>query len=46
MLIMPFKEHIGDIIGVGVSAGLTFTFYYLFRTGREIVHHLKVFKCN
>ncbi|KAG0714291.1 Mitochondrial E3 ubiquitin protein ligase 1 [Chionoecetes opilio] len=38
---MPLTDHVVDILGVGVSASLTFSFYYLFRTGREIVHHLK-----
>ncbi|XP_045125895.1 mitochondrial E3 ubiquitin protein ligase 1-like [Portunus trituberculatus] len=38
---MVFRDYLCDLIGVGVSAGLTFTFYYLFKTGREIVHHLK-----
>lgn len=38
---MVFRDYAVDLIGVGVSAGLSFTFYYLYKTGREIVHHLK-----
>lgn len=38
---MPLREHVGDLLGVGVSAGLTLTFYYLYRSGREVVHYLK-----
>ncbi|XP_045595411.1 mitochondrial E3 ubiquitin protein ligase 1 [Procambarus clarkii] len=38
---MPFKDYVLDLVGVGVSAGLTYTFYHLVRAGKEVVSHLK-----
>ncbi|XP_050694106.1 uncharacterized protein LOC126984449 [Eriocheir sinensis] len=38
---MPLNYHMEDLIGFGVSAGLTLTFYYLNRSGQEVVRCLK-----
>ncbi|KAK4326111.1 hypothetical protein Pmani_003326 [Petrolisthes manimaculis] len=38
---MPVSEYVGDLIGLGFTAGLTFTFYQCVKAGKEVVQHLK-----
>lgn len=38
---MPFKEYAFDLMGLGVTAGLTYSIYHLLRAGREVVLELK-----
>ncbi|KAG7160025.1 Mitochondrial E3 ubiquitin protein ligase 1-like [Homarus americanus] len=38
---MPVKDYAFDLVGLGVSAGLTYTLYQFVRAGRDVVYHLK-----
>ncbi|KAK3863605.1 hypothetical protein Pcinc_030647 [Petrolisthes cinctipes] len=38
---MPVREYVSDLVGLGVTAGLTFTFYHFVKAGKEVVQHLK-----
>ncbi|XP_027228951.1 mitochondrial E3 ubiquitin protein ligase 1 [Penaeus vannamei] len=38
---MPIKDYFGDMVGLGISAGLAYSFYTFAKAGREMVHNLK-----
>lgn len=39
---MPLKDYFGDVVGLGISAGLAYSFYTFAKAGREMVQNLKV----
>ncbi|KAK7014428.1 hypothetical protein SK128_009954 [Halocaridina rubra] len=39
---MPWKDYITDVIGLSVSAGLSYTLYTFVRAGKEVADHLKI----
>ncbi|CAL4075630.1 unnamed protein product, partial [Meganyctiphanes norvegica] len=38
---MPFKDYLGELTGLGINAGVTFTLYHVIRIGEEVLHNLK-----
>ncbi|XP_076068574.1 mitochondrial E3 ubiquitin protein ligase 1-like [Oratosquilla oratoria] len=38
---MPFKDYVGDFVGFGVSATLSYAFYTYFKTTQRLVHTMR-----